>query len=73
MKYYVTKEYMDILKKIAEETAINGKYQPGRRPPPVPEGCFYFKISSSREETKRVTKLIKRHAESGKAIYEAQL
>ncbi|MGI6538155.1 MAG: CapA family protein [Caldicoprobacterales bacterium] len=78
-KYYVTKEYMDILKKIAEETAINGKDDISRAEgylPPVPEGCFYFKniLFEEGEETKRVTKVNQKDMQRvEKAIYEAQL
>jgi poly-gamma-glutamate capsule biosynthesis protein CapA/YwtB (metallophosphatase superfamily) len=78
-KYYITEEYMEIIKKIAEETAINGRKDISRSEgysPPLPEGSFYLKDIHFEvgEETKRVTTVNETDMQRvEKAIYEAEL
>ena len=79
-KYYVTAEYMEIIKKIAEETNINARNDIRRAEGyltllPSDKGFYfkdiYFEIG---EETKRVTTVNKTDMQKvEKAIYEAEL
>ena len=78
-KYCITDEYMDVLKRIAKETSINGRNDISRAEgykPPVPEGCFFFKdiLFEVGEETKRVTTVDETDMlRVEKAIHEAKL
>jgi len=78
-KYFITKEYMEIIKKIAEETAINGRNDISRSEgyrPSLPEGCFYLKDIRFEvgEKMKRVTAVNETDMQRvEKAIYEAEL
>jgi hypothetical protein len=78
-KYYVTVEQMEFIKKLAEETCINGLINISRSEgyrPELPEGCFDLKDIRFvvGEQTKRVSSVNETDmARVEKAIYEAQL